>query len=408
MDRSAVDFTLLTLPSGLRLVCRTIDWPVEHFGVIVRAGSADDFPGCEGLAHFVEHTLFKGTTRRTSSAINNRMEEIGGELNAFTTKETTVVYTAFPPEYAPRAIELVGDLVSHPIFPEKEIMREQRIVDEEISSYLDAPADRVFDEFDDLIFKGSPLGHNILGTHETLRNLSREDCLRFVNTFYTPARMVAFYSGPVNPENVARLVERHFDLRADSVIATSTVVNSSPERFEIVNSGDDNYQANVVEGTLLPFSYSDPTATLSLFNNILGGPSMNSRLNMAMRERSGLVYTVESSLAVYSSITLLAIYYGCSDADRRRCHRIVEREINNLACKPLSDAALAKSKRQFAGQIAMSAAMADNVIIGAARRVLYCNHLLKQSEIVEQINGVTAAELQSLAASINLSSLTLL
>ena len=284
------EITLTTLSNGLRLVhCHT---PKAHsgiFGVAVRAGSADERPDEAGLAHFVEHTIFKGTSKRSSWHIINRMEAVGGELNAFTTKEETVVYSIFPAGAAQRAAELISDLVSNSRFPDAELDKERNVVADEIDSYLDSPSDAVFDDFEDLMFSGRGVGHNILGTRETLAGFDSTACAGWLRRFYVPGNMVAFYSGSQNAGRISAMVEKYFGTMENTAIPQRIETAGSEKKRDAFNVRKtiDSHQAHCVTGIEVPGLYSDSRHAVSLLTNLTGGPGMNSLLNVALRERRG-------------------------------------------------------------------------------------------------------------------------
>lgn len=292
---------IITLPSGLRLVY------IQHhgvgagiFGITVGAGSSDEGPGTYGLAHLVEHTIFKGTLRRRPWHIINRMEAVGGELNAFTTKEETTVYTIFPQGAAARAIELVADLAINSQFPEGELDKEREVVIDEINSYRDTPSEAVYDDFEDMVYAGTPLGHNILGSAATVATLGSKDCRDFLHRHYTVGNMVVFYSGPQSSNHIADLVERCFEGLPQGAGKKKAVTNSFTAKSAEVTI-DGLHQSHVVLGIEVDSLYGDGRYADGLFSNLMGGPGMNSLLNVELRERRGLVYTVESSLTRFTS-----------------------------------------------------------------------------------------------------------
>lgn len=400
---------LLTLTGGLRIVYHRVERAsVDYFGVVVNAGSRDDPDDAFGLAHFVEHTLFKGTVRRRSWHIINRMEAVGGELNAFTTKESTTVYTIAPAGNLRRSVDLIADLTINSSFPEIEIEKERDVVIDEINSYLDIPAEAVFDDFEDLLFQGSSLGHNILGDARAIERIGSAKCRDYLRRLYVGANMVVFYSGSESAESVCRMVEREFrDLPKSAV----SVVRSSPGevgRFAEQRSLGIHQSHNVV-GTRV-FDMFDPRRfALSVLTNILGGPGMNSLLNVELRERRGLVYSVDSNVSLLTDTGIFSIYFGCDHDDSVRCQKIVARTIDRLASEPLSPRRLAASLRQYVGQMAVAAENRENMIMSLARQALYRGGLIPRSEVMERIVALTADELRdvaSLIASDRLSMLT--
>lgn len=285
-----------TLPNGLKLVHVASQSPVAWCGIVAGAGSRDDAPGRQGLAHFVEHTIFKGTTHRKAWHILNRMETVGGELNAYTTKEDTTLYAVFPDVHYGRAVQLIADLVGCSVFPEAELDRERGVVLEEIDSYRDSPSDAIYDDFEDMAFAGSGLGHNILGAEADLNRITSTDCSSYVKRLYVPANMVFFSMGRMTPDKAFDVAARHFG-HFDHVLdrpCRPEPPSVSPQR-RTVDVG--SHQTHTVIGARLPGMHDDRRFALSLLNNIVGGPGMNSLLNVQLRERRGYVYTVESGIS---------------------------------------------------------------------------------------------------------------
>lgn len=396
------------LGNGLRVVARQVEMPVEHCGVAVNAGSRDEKPGQEGLAHFVEHTIFKGTSTRRASYVRDRMEVVGGELNAYTTKEETVVYSTFPAGHLRRAMALIGEMTADAVFPESEIIKEKQVVAEEIDTYLDTPADAVFDDFEDLIYKGSPLAHNILGTRETLARFDSAACRGWLVEHFTPGRMVVFYSGPTDPDKVFRMAEQYFGAltRVDRPLLRT--VPEMVGRFEVVNDGVESFQAHTVLGARVPGLIDPKRMAVALLVNILGGPGMNSLLNVALRERSGLVYTTDATTSLMSDNGLLTIYFGCDPADVKRCLKIVNRVVEPLALHGLSERRLEAAKRQLIGQLTVGSVNSEQVAISMGRSVLYRGRAIGLRETVDALKEVSATELQEAAAPLlSLSRLTM-
>lgn len=392
----------IALPSGLRCVCVQLkDTRVEYFGVVVNAGSRDDPQESFGLAHFVEHTLFKGTDRRRSWHIINRMESCGGELNAYTTKETTTVYSVFPVGNLRRAADLISDLVVNSRFPQHELDKEREVVTDEISSYLDVPSEAVYDDFEDLLFVGTTLGHNILGTRDALARFSPELCRSYLARLYVASNMVVFYSGPEAPDRVARVVERYFWSVPDGNVA----VDGRKDSFSEIPTFDERrpmgiHQAHTIVGARVCDMFSDERFALSLLVNILGGPGMNSLLNVELRERRGLVYSVDASVSLLKDVGVFAIYFGCDPEDLSCCRRIVERVIGDICDRPLSDRRFAQAVRQYVGQLDVAADNRENSILSMARSVLYRGEAVPLDRVAEHVRSLTPHDLMQAAAMI--------
>lgn len=371
--------------------------PVGYTGLTAGVGSRNESPDQHGLAHFVEHTIFKGTARRSSWHIINRMESVGGELNAFTTKEETTVYAAFPGNNPSRAAELIADLTANSRFPLRELAKEREVVADEIDSYLDSPADAVFDDFEDLLFAGSGLGHNILGTRAHLATFTPEVCRDYLRRYYTPSNMVAFYAGAMSAERAFAILERLYVYpdRPDTRPATPP----SPPAvtpFDI-HRPIESHQAHTVTGWRVGGLDSHQRYAVALLANILGGPGMNSLLNLALRERRGLVYNVEATTGIFTDCGELLVYYGCDPADTALCRRLVADTIADVATGYITPRRLQAAKRQYLGQLRLSSVNLEARITGAARSVLRLGTPPSAAATAAAIDAVTADSIQAIA-----------
>ena len=387
--------TAYVLPSGLKLVCVNSLTRAEYFGVAVDAGSRDEEHGEFGLAHFVEHTIFKGTAHRRACHIINRMESVGGELNAFTSKEETYVYTLFPNGNLARAAELLADLCIHSVFPAAELNKEREVVKDEIDSYLDTPSESVYDDFEDCFFSGSQLGHNILGTPESVTRLDSGMCRNWLSRNYTAKRMTLFYLGPETPQRVLRMAEKHFS-GIEPGPDPQRVMPVPVAPFELRREAP-SHQANTIIGARIGGVYAPDIYATRLLINILGGPCMNSRLNLALRERRGLVYAVEASATAFSDTGLFTVYFGCDPEDNGRCLDLVRRELHKIATEPLTDRALEAAKTQFLGQTAIGSENIEQSAMSAARAMMYYGKITPRDEIERRIRAVTADDILRVA-----------
>lgn len=399
--------TLTTLTNGLRVVAMQLPGSrVDYFGVNVNAGSRDDPEDAFGMAHMVEHTIFKGTDRHRSSYIINRMEAVGGELNAYTTKEETVVYTIAPAGNLRRSAGLVAELIACSVFPHDEVEREREVVVDEIRSYLDTPADAVIDDFEELSFRHPALAHNVLGSEESVRDISSERLREFLNTHYVPERMVVFYCGPKDAEYVVREVDRHFSsLRHHSPAVIRQVAEFNPQ-FDTVHNLD-LHQTHTIIGAPTCNALSPDRYALLLMTNILGGPGMNSMLNVELREKRGLVYSVDASATLLSDCGMLQIYFGCDKSDLGKCIHHVHGAIRRLADGYLSPTRLERAKRQYLGQLTVAAENAEGRALGLGRSVQLYGTPPSPDAVAEAIHAVTAADIERAAAILILSRLTL-
>lgn len=395
------NIALHTLGNGLRLVHVQRNSPVAWCGLAVNAGSRDELEGQYGLAHFVEHTIFKGTKRRSSTRINNRMEQVGGELNAYTTKESTMLYCIFPVEHLERAVELIADLVENSVFPEHELSTELDVVLEEVASYRDTPSEAVYDDFEDMLLAGSQLGHNILGEEKDLRLLTSGHCLDWIKRLYVPSNMVFFSLGSTPADKVFRLAERYFGVlsHAKHGIRRKAPVSIEPQR-KVVNLG--LHQSHTIVGARVPGMYDDQRFAFALLNNILGGPGMNSLLNVSLREKRGLVYTVESSLVTFTDCGMIQIYLGCEHEKLKKALKLIGNTIDSLAQNKMKDRKLDSYKRQYCGQMLVASDSAEVAAMAAGRGLLYYNAVSTLQENIDCILSVTPDQLQQAAQQLTL------
>ena len=369
---------------------------VVYCGYAIAAGTRHELPEEEGLAHFVEHTTFKGTTKRSAFQILNELERVGGDLNAFTTKEHTIYHAAVLHEHVGKAISLLSDIVFNSTYPEAEIETEKEVICDEIESYNDSPAELIFDEFENLLFDGSPLGHSILGNSQRVRSFTSADAQRFVRRHYRPDNTIFFAYGDVEFERLVKSLTSSIQ----SIEFPDAFV-SRPEGNPIFNTQHaapkKHHQAHVMIGTKTFAADDERRITLFLLNNILGGPGMNARLNLSLRERRGLVYTVESNMTTYSDTGLWAVYFGCDHHDVKQCQRLVQKELNRMMDHPLSERQLAAAKRQLKGQMAIASDNHEQLALDVARTFLHEHREHHISQLFQQIDAVSATQIQQLA-----------
>ncbi len=390
-------YRVFTLDNGLRMVCRQTSGMVSYIGAVVNAGSRDEDDAHQGLAHFVEHTIFKGTPNRKGWQIANRMEVVGGELNAYTSKEETMIYTNAPAGYEERALELLGDLIMSSCFPKEEVEREREVVIEEINSYLDSPSDSVYDGFEELAYAGSGLAHNILGSKESVMNLSGDECRSFLDKYYTPGNMVIYCTSPVSPDKLFRLVEKYFSgMNFENPTHHRNLPPAMEQFDEVRNMG--NHQANTIVGARVFGRQDQRRFALFLLNNYLGGPCMNSRLNRELREKRGYVYTVESNVSLMSDCGLMLIYYGSDPSVVGKCRRLIGNELDRLAQSCLSPTLFEKIKRQYCGQLLVSSDHRESRAMSLGKSIMYYNEIHDISSTAEKIMGVTAEEFREVAS----------
>ena len=443
-------YNTYTLDNGLRIIHLPSDSQVVYCGYQINAGTRNEEPGEEGLAHFCEHVTFKGTERRKAWHILNCLESVGGDLNAYTNKEGTVYYSAILKEHIARAVDLLSDIVFHSVYPQAEIDKEVEVICDEIESYNDSPAELIYDEFENILFKGSPLGHNILGTAEQVRSFKTEDALRFTRKLYRPDNAIFFAYGDIDFKKLVKLIQKALgecpkgrelacsadckftETPTEERIAEETPTVETPT--EEMEAGDANHkvqsskfkvqskevqsskfnvqskvagqtivmqknthQAHVMIGTRAYDVNDDRRMPLYLLNNMLGGPGMNAKLNLALREHNGLVYTVESTMVSYGDTGTWSIYFGCDEHDAKRCLRLVRKELDKFMQKPLSDAQLKAAKKQIKGQIGVACDNRENFALDFGKSFLHYGWEKNVDRLYEQVDEITAAQIQAVA-----------
>ena len=390
------------LENGLRIITLSTTSPVVYCGYQLNVGTANELPNEEGIAHFCEHVTFKGTTRRTAIDVIQCLEQVGGDLNAFTTKTDTVYYSAILKEHLPRAIDLLTDIVFHSVYPQKEINKEVEVICDEIESYNDSPAELIYDEFENLIFRGHPLGHSILGTSERVRRFTTDDAIRFTKQYYLPMNSVFFAYGDVDFEHLLCLLEKENGAKVKVIEEVEKPVESSlPPLSEyqpqVVEIDKHTHQAHVMIGNRAYSIHDKRRMALYLLNNILGGPGMSARLNLALRERRGLVYTVESTMVSYSQTGLWSVYFGCDADDRAECMRLVRAELDRFMSVPLSDEELSIAKQQLKGQIGIACDNRENLALDFGKVFLHYGWKKDITALYRDIDAITAEDVQQVA-----------
>ena len=405
-------YNTYTLDNGLRIIHLPSDSKVVYCGYQINAGTRNEEPGEEGLAHFCEHVTFKGTERRKAWHILNCLESVGGDLNAYTNKEGTVYYSAILKEHIARAVDLLTDIVFHSVYPQAEIDKEVEVICDEIENYNDSPAELIYDEFENIIFKGSPLGHNILGTAEQVRSFKTEDALRFTRKLYRPDNAIFFAYGDIDFKKLVRLLKKSFlseerrvkskkfnspEAQAQFNIQHSTFNTQHSFEGQTIVMQKNTHQAHVMIGTRAYDVNDSRRMPLYLLNNMLGGPGMNAKLNLALREHNGLVYTVESTMAAYGDTGIWSIYFGCDEHDVKRCLRLVRKELDKFMQKPLSEAQLKAAKKQIKGQIGVACDNRENFALDFGKSFLHYGWEKNVDRLYEQVDEITAEQIQAVA-----------
>ena len=405
-------YNTYTLDNGLRIIHLPSDSKVVYCGYQINAGTRNEEPGEEGLAHFCEHVTFKGTERRKAWHILNCLESVGGDLNAYTNKEGTVYYSAILKEHIARAVDLLTDIVFHSVYPQAEIDKEVEVICDEIESYNDSPAELIYDEFENIIFKGSPLGHNILGTAEQVRSFKTEDALRFTRKLYRSDNAIFFAYGDIDFKKLVRLLKKSFlseerrvksekfnspEAQAQFNIQHSTFNTQHSFEGQTIVMQKNTHQAHVMIGTRAYDVNDSRRMPLYLLNNMLGGPGMNAKLNLALREHNGLVYTVESTMVAYGDTGIWSIYFGCDEHDVKRCLRLVRKELDKFMQKPLSEAQLKAAKKQIKGQVGVACDNRENFALDFGKSFLHYGWEKNVDRLYEQVDEITAEQIQAVA-----------
>jgi predicted Zn-dependent peptidase len=395
-------YNTFTLPNGLRIIHLPSAAPVVYCGYEINAGTRNELVGEEGLAHFCEHATFKGTERRRAWHILNCLETVGGDLNAYTNKEGTVYYAAILKDHFNRALDLLTDIVFHSRYPQQELDKEKEVICDEIESYNDSPAELIYDEFENIVFKGHPLGHNILGTADHLRTYTSDDALRFTSKFYRPENAIFFAYGDLDFKKIVKELKR----ATKDFAACKPLIDIAPgdrlPLYEPSHTEKDKgtHQAHVMIGNRAYPVHDERRMALYLLNNILGGPGMNARFNLSLRERNGLVYTVESSMVSYSDTGIWCTYFGCDPHDVKRCLRLTRKELDRVMEKPLTTAQLNAAKKQIKGQIGVACDNRENFALDFGKSYLHYGWERDITNLFDHIDALTPEIIQQVAQEI--------
>lgn len=391
---------------GMQYAVKRSGSSVAYCALSIKCGTRDEEGFHSGIAHFVEHTIFKGTERRSAAVINGYLDRLGGELNAFTTKEEIVFHATVLKEDMAKASALLFELATCPTFPDQEINTEKGVVIDEIQSYKDSPSEDIYDKFEEMLFKGHPLSGNILGTKASVRKISRSELLKFVQDKFRPEKMaftiVADIDEKTMEKSVLKLVQKHFP---DHVLAPETAICEETaafvsEPFDVILSKR-NHQANCIIGGLAPSLYQDRERLATvLLCNILGGPANNSILNSVLREKNGWVYGVECSYTQYSDTGIVAISLGCDKGNLEKCVKAIYKEIGKLQEDMLSERKLKAAKKQLLGQMAISGDNGETQCLSMGKGLLAYGKLNTGKETRQMVEGITAEDIREMARTI--------
>lgn len=391
-----MEYEIIRLSNGIRVVFQYQNLPVTHVCMVINAGSRDESAGKYGVAHFIEHLLFKRTERRSTQQIINHLESVGGDLNAYTTKEYTCVHASILQPYLNRALDLFEDIFFHSTFPEIEMDKEKSVIVDEMASYLDSPEESIVDDFEDLIFQGSGLGHNILGLEDQLLALQKGDIVDFMRTNYDTNEMVIGITGNYTLKEVERLLHKVFGtVPSNTIERLRNDVRPLIEQHVAVSKPIN--QVHYMLGSLA-YNYRDDRKTgLLLLNNMLGGMGMGSILNLSIREKYGIAYTIESNYTIFSDTGLFSIYLGTDEEKVEKAKKLVFKELAKLSEQPLSETAVKKAKQKFIGQIALTEENRMSMIISAAKNVMDYDRVILLDEVIEKIQDLTNTGLLEIA-----------
>jgi len=390
------DFLTYTLANGIRIIQHKTNSTVGHLGVLINTGSRDEEEDEHGLAHFIEHSVFKGTKKRRAFHVLSRIEDVGGELNAYTTKEETTLYSTFLSQDYERAAELLSDILFNSVYPQKEINREKEVIAEEINSYKDSPSELIFDEFEELIYDGHPIARNILGTTKNINQFNRESILSFIDKNYHTDEMILSSVGNLDFQKLLKYAERYFGQAQTKLRKNNRIpFNNYVPGFRTAEK--DTFQTHCIIGNLAYDVHHSSRIVMVLLNSIIGGQAMNSRLNLALRERKGLAYNVESSYTAYSDTGLFNVYFGTDKENFERAVSIVNKEFKQLRDTKLGGVQLSKAKKQLIGQIAISTESHDDLMLAIGKSYMLYNRVDPLSVVFKKIEEITASDILEVA-----------
>ena len=390
------EFYIYELSNGIRCIHRQTKSGVARCALMINAGSRDELANEFGIAHFTEHGFFKGTEHRKAYQVNCRLENLGGELNAYTTKEDTTIHATVLRGDFTKAVELVADVAFNSTFPDKELDKEREVILDEINTYRDSPNDDIYDSFEDLIFAGSELGHNILGTPRSLKGINSAAIHRFRTRTHTTDKMVFASIGNISFSRIKEIAERYLGCYAATKREFERVKPVEVAPFEKVLNKR-THQAHCIIGARAYNLADKRRLPYGLLTNILGGPCANSRLNISVRERNGLTYNIGASYSSLSDCGLASIYFSCDHENTDRCREIIAGEIKKLQDNALTSRQLAMAKRQFIAQMAILTEGGESYMLGAGKSLLAYGEVDTLEESYRKINAVTASEILEVA-----------
>ncbi|MEL6676920.1 MAG: pitrilysin family protein [Bacteroidota bacterium] len=392
-----MDYTIITLPNGLRVIHQYVPYTrTVHCGYVIDTGSRDDAEGEMGMAHFIEHMIFKGTAKRKTFHILNYLESVGGDVNAYTTKEKTCLYASMVAEHFERATELLTDIAFNSIFPQKEIIKEKQVIAEEIDMYRNAPDEAIFEDFDEMIFPQHSLGHPILGTKQSINTFTQDRVRHHIQQVYAQERIVFSIVGNVSEKKVRRVIHKYL---APLELPSGGAQRTSPNQQQIIHKEVEiaTDQAHEIVGGRAYALQKELYIPFLILNNLLGGPAMNSRLNLNIREKYGLSYSIHSFYSPFLDSGIWGVYYACESRNLERIRKLVQKEFLHLREKPLSALKLNQVKKQLTGQLVLSYENLLSQMLGQAKEMLDFGTPLSFADYLQKIEEVTAQEIQEAA-----------
>ena len=398
------------LSNSIRCIHQQIDTAeVSHFGITIKAGSRDELENEQGLAHFIEHCIFKGTAKRKPFHILSRLDAVGGEINAYTTKEETCIYGSFLNIYYERAIELIADILFNSSFPTHEINKEKDVIIDEINSYMDSPSEQIFDDFEDQVFKGHPIGRNILGTVESVNSFEKKDIQEFIKRNYTADNIAISSVGNIKLDKFIRLCNKYFSVKFEnsSLEKRKPFVGYNSQNSEVKR---DTHQVHTMIGNLAYDMHNEKRRGLILLNNVLGGQGLNNRLNLNIREKYGLTYSIESNFIPYADTGIFQVYFSAEKKFHSKIVKLIHKEFDKLRDKELGTKQLHQAKQQLKGHIALAQENRVGLMLALGKSLLLFDKVDTNQEIFDKIDAITSKEVQEIANEIfveeNFSSLT--
>lgn len=387
-----------TLANGLHIAFLNVNHsPVSHCALMINAGSRDDFKNCYGIAHLTEHLLFKGTKKRKAYQILNRLDAVGGDLNAYTSKEETCIHASFLNEHAERAIELIADIAFNSIYPEKELEKEKTVVADEIRSYFDNPSENIFDDFEELFFRKHPLGHNILGTHESLKAIKRNDLIKYTQSAFQPKNMVFTYVGNLKESTFYNYIDKYFTLQRNAPLHLEKRTSFKNYKIFYTQKDIDAHSVHMVIGNqAYPIKHKNRIA-LVLLTNMLGGPAMNAKLSIALREKHGISYQVDANYTAFSDSGIFTVYAATDEKQSEKCKDLIFKELKKIRDTKLSENLLKQAKTQLKGQLSLAHENRSGMSIGFAKSLLMLQKIESIESIFKQIDKVTTSQILEIA-----------